>query len=79
MKIRRRKQEIHTDLVVKGGGADKKVPSIGAGIAVALTRVLDLDPGATVAVLEYGEEVGRAVRTEVGAVYLDPARKEVPV
>jgi hypothetical protein len=73
VKIKRRRQEIHTGLAVKGGGADKKVISIGAGIAIALTRAHTLPVGEYVAVLEYGEEIGRAVSTEEGASWQAPA------
>lgn len=72
MKIQRRKQaEIQTGLTVEGGGPQKKVPTVGAGVAIALSRALDLKPGEHVVVLEYGEVIGRAVRTETAAVWLE--------
>lgn len=50
---------------------DKPVPSAGAGTAIALVRALDRAVGEHVPVLEYGEVIGRAVRTEHGAVWIE--------
>lgn len=69
MKIKRTKQETHTGIEVEG----KKVPSLGAGVAIALTTAFNKAVGEHVAVLEYGEVIGRAVRTEHGAVWIDGA------
>lgn len=75
MKIGRKKQaEIHTELRVVGGedknGAplkDKPVPTVGSGIAVALTRAMDQPVGATIILTEYGDTIYTAVRHDGGA------------
>lgn len=69
MKIRRYRRGSST-----GSGItveDKPVPSAGAGAAIALVRALDRAVGEHVAVLEYGEVIGRAVRTEQGATWIE--------
>lgn len=66
MKIARRKQETRTGIEVEG----KAMPSIGAAVARAMQLALDRAPGDHVAVLEYGEVIGRAVRAEAAAVYV---------
>lgn len=69
MKIgRKRLQERDNGLVVEGGGEPKKVPAIGAGIAIALTRALGLAVGGRVVVTEYGNVIYTAVREETGSV-----------
>lgn len=50
---------------------DKPVPSAGAGVARALQLAFERAVGEHVAVLEYGEVIGRAVRTEHGAVWIE--------
>lgn len=74
MKIGRKKQaETHTELKVVGGCKDgepikdKVVPTVGSGIAVALTRAMDLPVGDTVALTEYGDTIYTAVRHDGGA------------
>lgn len=71
MKIRRRKFEEHTGLVVSGGDKpDKKVPSVSAGIALAMDRASRAAEGTKVAVLEYGEQLGFALRRECDTIYV---------
>lgn len=68
-KVKRRRQEFIAGLVVKGGGPDKPVTSVGAGIALALDRASRLEEGARVLLTEYGETLGAAIRGEAATVW----------
>lgn len=72
-RIRRRRQEFLPGVRVQGGGPARKASSIGAAIAIALSRAYELAIGEHVAVLEYEDEIGRAVRTEFGATWHEGA------
>lgn len=69
MKIKRFRRPSVTDTGITV--EDKPMPSRGAGVAIALTTAFNRAVGEHVAVLEYGEVIGRAVRTEHGAVWID--------
>lgn len=67
MGTKRRVTETHPSLLVSGEGADKKVVSVSAGVAIALDRAHKAAVGAVVVLFEWGEELGRAVRLETHA------------
>lgn len=67
MKIARRRELIPDVEIRISGRPDKLWPTVGAAIAAALTAALDLAVGEAIEITEFGEVIGRAVRTEEGA------------
>lgn len=68
MKIPRRRESVPDTEIRTSDRPDKLWPTLGAAIAAALTAALDLPIGEAIAITEFGDIVGRAVRTEEGAV-----------
>lgn len=67
MGTKKRVSETHPSLLVSGGGPDKKVVSVGAGAALALDRAHKSPVGTIIALVEWGETIGTAVRLETHA------------
>lgn len=68
MKIGRRREQVPDTDIRLSTRPDKSWPTVGAAVAAALTTALDLEVGQTVEVLEWGDVIARALRTEEGAV-----------